>query len=49
MLRKLLGDEIRESLKDVFPFEGSRCDRLVARLLEQLGFGAPNVGGGPFA
>jgi RNA polymerase sigma-70 factor (ECF subfamily) len=37
MLRELLGDEIRESLKDVFPFEKSRCDRLVARLLKQLG------------
>ena len=37
MLRELLGDEMRESLKEVFPFERSRCDRLVARLLVQLG------------
>jgi RNA polymerase sigma-70 factor, ECF subfamily len=37
VLRRLLGDEIRESLTDVFPFEKSRCDRLVARLLKQLG------------
>jgi RNA polymerase sigma-70 factor (ECF subfamily) len=37
VLRELLGDEIRESLKGVFPFERSRCDRLVARLLKQLG------------
>ena len=37
LLRELLGEEIRESLKDVFPFERSRCDRLVARLLEQVG------------
>jgi RNA polymerase sigma-70 factor (ECF subfamily) len=36
-LRKLLGDEIRESFKDVFSFERSRCDRLVARLLNQFG------------
>jgi len=36
-LRKRLGDEIRESFKDVFSFERSRCDRLVARLLNQFG------------
>ena len=42
LLRELLGDEIRESLKDVFPFGRSRCDRLVARLLEQVGLGHNN-------
>jgi RNA polymerase sigma-70 factor (ECF subfamily) len=36
ILRELLGDEIRASLKDVFPFEKQRCDRLVERLLSQL-------------
>lgn len=36
-LREALGDEIRASLKDVFPFARRRCDRLVERLLDQVG------------
>jgi RNA polymerase sigma-70 factor (ECF subfamily) len=36
MLREFLGEEVRASLKDVFPFEKQRCDRLVERLLSQL-------------
>jgi RNA polymerase sigma-70 factor (ECF subfamily) len=37
MLREILGEQIGPSLKDVFPFERPRCDRLVERLLNQLG------------
>jgi RNA polymerase sigma-70 factor (ECF subfamily) len=37
MLRDLLGEQIGANLKDVFPFEKPRCDRLVERLLNQLG------------
>jgi RNA polymerase sigma-70 factor (ECF subfamily) len=40
MLRDVLGEEIGASLKDVFPFEKPRCDALVERLLNQLGFHA---------
>jgi RNA polymerase sigma-70 factor (ECF subfamily) len=36
MLRDALGDEIRATLKDVFPFEKERCDHLVERLLIQV-------------
>jgi RNA polymerase sigma-70 factor (ECF subfamily) len=41
MLQEILGDEIRVSLKDVFPFAKQRCDRLVERLLSQLGLVRP--------
>jgi hypothetical protein len=37
LLRDVLGEEVRANLKDVFPFERPRCDRLVGRLLNQLG------------
>jgi RNA polymerase sigma-70 factor (ECF subfamily) len=38
MLGETLGEQIASALKDVFPFERPRCDRLVQRLLNQLGF-----------
>ena len=38
MLRESLGEQIALALKDVFPFERPRCDRLVQRLLNRLGF-----------
>jgi RNA polymerase sigma-70 factor (ECF subfamily) len=38
MLREALGEQIASALKDIFPFERPRCDRLVQRLLNQLGF-----------
>jgi RNA polymerase sigma-70 factor (ECF subfamily) len=37
MLRQILGDQIAASLNDVFPFERERCDRLVERVLTQVG------------
>ena len=37
MLREVLGDQIAASLSDVFPFERQRCDRLVERVLKQVG------------
>jgi RNA polymerase sigma-70 factor, ECF subfamily len=37
LLREALGEQFRANLKDVFPFERTRCDRLVSRLLDQLG------------
>ncbi len=37
LLREVLGEQVRANLKDVFPFERPRCDRLVGRLLDQLG------------
>lgn len=41
MLRERLGEQIASALKDVFPFDRPRCDGLVARLLDQLGFRQP--------
>ena len=38
MLRDSLGGQLASSLKDVFPFDKPRCDALVQRLLDQLGF-----------
>ena len=38
MLRDSLGEQLASTLKDVFPFDKPRCDGLVKRLLEQLGF-----------
>jgi hypothetical protein len=40
-VREALGEQVRANLKDVFPFERPRCDRLVGRLLNQLG--SPNL------
>jgi RNA polymerase sigma-70 factor, ECF subfamily len=37
LLRDVLGEQVRANLKGVFPFERPRCDRLVGRLLNQLG------------
>lgn len=38
MLRESLGEQLASALKDVFPFEKPRCDALVKRLMDQLGF-----------
>ena len=38
MLRNSLGEQLASTLKDVFPFDKPRCDALVQRLLDQLGF-----------
>ena len=40
-LRETLGEQLASDLKDVFPFERPRCDRLVARLLDHLGLSQP--------
>jgi RNA polymerase sigma-70 factor, ECF subfamily len=40
LLREALGEQIGITLKDAFPFEGARCDRLVEGVLGQLGFSA---------
>jgi RNA polymerase sigma-70 factor, ECF subfamily len=36
-LRDALGEQIGSVLKDAFPFERDRCDRLVRRLINQVG------------
>jgi RNA polymerase sigma-70 factor, ECF subfamily len=36
-LRDALGEQIGSVLKDAFPFERDRCDRLVKRLINQVG------------
>jgi RNA polymerase sigma-70 factor (ECF subfamily) len=41
ILRETLGEQLASVLKDVFPFERPRCDQLVARVLENLGFSQP--------
>ena len=41
MLRERLGEQFAVALKDVFPFELPRCNRLVRRMLGQLAFGRP--------
>ena len=38
MLRAALGEHIGTALKDAFPFDKPRCDRLVKKVLDQLGF-----------
>jgi RNA polymerase sigma-70 factor, ECF subfamily len=38
MLRAALGEHIRAAVKDAFPFDKPRCDRLVKKVLDQLGF-----------
>lgn len=43
MLRDALGDQIGIALKDAFPFERARCDRLVERVLSQLCFSAKSL------
>jgi len=43
MLRDALGDQIGIALKDAFPFERTRCDRLVERVLGQLCFSAKSL------
>ena len=42
-LRDALGEQIGIALKDAFPFERARCDRLVKRVLDQLGFSAKSL------
>ena len=37
LLREALGEQLASALKDAFPFERSRCDRLVERTLNQVG------------
>jgi RNA polymerase sigma-70 factor, ECF subfamily len=41
MLRAALGEHIEATLKDAFPFDRPRCDRLVKKVLDQLGFPPP--------
>jgi len=43
MLREALGEQIGAAQKDAFPFERARCDRLVERVLGQLGFPARSL------
>jgi RNA polymerase sigma-70 factor (ECF subfamily) len=38
MLRDSLGEQLASTLKDVFPFDKPRCDALVRKLHDQLGF-----------
>jgi RNA polymerase sigma-70 factor (ECF subfamily) len=38
MLRAALGEHIGAALKDAFPFDRPRCDGLVKKVLDQLGF-----------
>lgn len=45
MLRAALGEDIGAALKDAFPFDRPRCDRLVNRVLGQLGFPAKSLSG----
>jgi RNA polymerase sigma-70 factor (ECF subfamily) len=43
MLRDALGGQIGIALKDAFPFERARYDRLVERVLSQLCFSAKSL------
>ena len=38
LLRESLGAQLSSALKDVFPFERPRCDALVLRLWDRIGF-----------
>jgi RNA polymerase sigma-70 factor (ECF subfamily) len=38
MLRATLGEQMASALKDVFPFDAPRCERLTKSLLHRLGF-----------
>jgi RNA polymerase sigma factor (sigma-70 family) len=38
LLRESLGAQLASALQDVFPFERPRCDALVLRLWDQIGF-----------
>jgi RNA polymerase sigma-70 factor (ECF subfamily) len=38
MLRAALGEHVGAALKDAFPFDKPSCDRLVKKVLNQLGF-----------
>jgi len=40
MLREILGEQLASALKDVFPFDAPRCERLTKAVLQQLGFPA---------
>jgi RNA polymerase sigma-70 factor, ECF subfamily len=39
-LRRALQDELAPALKDTFPFEGERCQRLARAVLHRLGLSA---------
>jgi RNA polymerase sigma-70 factor (ECF subfamily) len=41
LLREKLGEQFAAALKDVFPFEKPRCDALIRRIWDQLGFSPP--------
>lgn len=36
LLRRSLGEAVRDSLSDVFAFDGDRCDRIVAAVLKRI-------------
>jgi RNA polymerase sigma-70 factor, ECF subfamily len=38
ILRATLGEQLSSALNDVFPFDAPRCERLIKRLLDRLGF-----------
>jgi len=40
MLRSTLGEQVASALKDVFPFEAPRCERLTKAILDQYGLPA---------
>lgn len=40
MLRKTLGEQVASALKDVFPFEAPRCERLTKAILAHFGLPA---------
>lgn len=42
-LREALGNRLGPLLEDVFSFDGSRCDRLVAGVFRRLGLAAPSL------
>ena len=37
LLRKSLGDDMENALNEVFPCDGSRCERIVSTVLQRLG------------
>jgi RNA polymerase sigma-70 factor (ECF subfamily) len=46
MLRESLAREVDTALDEAFAFAGTRCDRIVAAVLERLRFAvAPRAGG----
>jgi RNA polymerase sigma-70 factor, ECF subfamily len=43
MLRDALGEQIGIALKDTFPFDRPRCNRVVKKVLDRLGFSATSL------